>query len=83
MTFTIDVLFEYKDDDETALIWCQGMAIKFIMESQNKNAIARVRMNKECLREGCLLETREKLQKENEIPKITQMGFGKKTCIVN
>ncbi len=40
--FAIDMLFEYEDEDESTLMWCQGKVVDFIRESKEKHVVVKI-----------------------------------------
>jgi hypothetical protein len=40
--FAIDMLFEYKDDNGTTLMWCQGKVVDFIREVKDKHVFVKI-----------------------------------------
>ena len=40
--FVIDVLFEYEDDDESTLMWCQSKIDDFIREVKDKHVFVKI-----------------------------------------
>jgi len=61
--FKIDKLFEYKEEDEYVLQWCQGNVTKFISEKEEKHVIVEVKWNGDCLSENDPRSTREILMR--------------------
>jgi hypothetical protein len=43
--FVIDMLFEYKDDDGSTLMWCQGKIVDFIREVKDKHVFVKIEWN--------------------------------------
>ena len=61
--FKIDKLFEYKEEDEYVLQWCQGNVTKFISEKEEKHVTVEVKWNGDCLSENDPRSTREILMR--------------------
>ena len=40
--FSIDMLFEYENDDVTTLMWCQGKVVDFIREVNDKHVFVKI-----------------------------------------
>ncbi len=40
--FAIDMLFEYKDDNGSTLMWCQGKVVDFIRKSKGKHVVVKI-----------------------------------------
>ena len=43
--FSIDVLFEYEEDDGSTLMWCQGKVVDFIREVKDKHVFVKIEWN--------------------------------------
>ena len=43
--FVIDMLFEYKEDDGSTLMWCQGKIVDFIREVKDKHVFVKIEWN--------------------------------------
>ena len=52
------MLFEYEDDDGSALVWCQGRVVAFIKESIDKHVYVKIEWRDKCVRDGDLKITR-------------------------
>ncbi len=50
--FAIDMLLEYKDNDGSTLMWCQGKVVDFIRESEDKHVFVKIEWNDKCVRDG-------------------------------
>jgi hypothetical protein len=61
--FAIDMLFEYEDDDGSALLWCQGRVVAFIKGSIDKHVYVKIEWSDICVRDGDLKISRNQLKK--------------------
>jgi hypothetical protein len=50
--FANDMLFEYKDDDGTTLMWCQGKVVDFIREVHDKHVFVKIEWCDKYVRDG-------------------------------
>jgi hypothetical protein len=40
--FSIDMLFEYEEDDGSTLMWCQGKVVDFIREVEDRHVFVKI-----------------------------------------
>jgi len=60
--FSIDMLFEYEDDDGSTLVWGQGRVVAFIKESIDKHVYVKIESSDKYVRDGDLKITRNQLK---------------------
>jgi hypothetical protein len=46
------MLFEYKDDNGSTLMWCQGTVVDFIKESKEKHVVVKIEWSDKCVKDG-------------------------------
>jgi hypothetical protein len=66
--FAIDMLFEYKDDDGTTLMWCQGKVVDFIREVKDKHVFVKIEWCDKYVRDGDSKVTKNQLKKAKWSP---------------
>jgi hypothetical protein len=59
--FVIDMLFEYKDDDESTLMWCQSKIVDFI-GVKDKHVFLKIEWNDKNVRDGDSKVTKNQLK---------------------
>ena len=72
--FVIDVLFEYEDDDESTLMWCQSKIVDFIREVKDKHVFVKIEWNDEYMRDGDSKVTKNELKMTKWNPKTPVGG---------
>jgi hypothetical protein len=63
--FPIDMLFEYKDDDGSTLMWCQGKVVDFIRELEDKHVFVMIEWSEKYVRDGDPKATKKQLKTTN------------------
>ena len=77
--FAIDMLFEYKDDDGSTLLWCQGKVVDFIREVKDKHVFVKIEWCDKYVRDGDSKVTKNQLKKMKWNPN----RLGERTYIIN
>ena len=72
-SFKIDVLFNYTDDSESVLEWCQGTVINIVSENDSY-IVLKVKWNDECLRDDKSQTANKKLKIHLWNPKSHKKG---------
>ena len=72
--FVIDMLFEYKDDDESMLMWCQSKIVDFIREVKDKHVFVKIEWNDKYMRDGDSKVTKNQLKMTKWNPKTPVGG---------
>ena len=73
--FVIDVLFEYEDDDESTLMWCQSKIVDFIREVKDKHVFVKIEWDDKYVRDGDSNKvTKNQLKKTKWNPNIPVGG---------
>ena len=72
--FVIDMLFEYKDDDESMLMWCQSKIVDFIREVKDKHVFVKIEWNDKYMRDGDSKDTKNELKMTKWNPKTPVGG---------
>ncbi len=72
--FAIDMLFEYKDDDGSTLVWCQDKVLDFIRESKDKHVLVKIEWSDKCVRDGDTKITNNQLKKTEWNPNLPIHG---------
>ena len=62
--FAIDMLFEYKDNDGSTLMWYQGKVVDFIREVKDKHVFVKIEWCDEYVRDGVLSQWWSLLRRE-------------------
>ncbi len=62
--FAIDMLFEYKDDDGSTLMQCQGKVVDFSREVKNKDVFVKIKWCDKYVRDGDSKVTKNQLKKD-------------------
>jgi hypothetical protein len=68
--FAIDMLFEYKDDEESTLMWCQGKVVDFIRESKEKHVVVKIEWSDKCVKDGDPKIAKNQLKKTKWNPNV-------------
>ncbi len=76
------MLFEYKENNESILMWCQGKVADFIRESKNKHVFVKIEWSDKCVKDGDLKITKKQLKKTNGIQIYQLVGLGKRIDII-
>jgi len=72
--FVIDMLFEYEDDDESTLMWCQSKIVDFIREVKDKHVFVKIEWNDKYMRDGDSKVTKNELKMTKWNPKTPVGG---------
>jgi len=64
------MLFEYEDNDESMLVWCQGRVAASIKESIDKHLYVKIEWSDKCVRDGDLKIMRNQLKKMKWNPNV-------------
>ena len=68
------MLFEYKDDDESTLMWCQNKIVDFIRKVKDKHDFVKIEWNDKYVRDGDSKVTKNQLKKTKWNPKTPVGG---------
>jgi hypothetical protein len=71
--FAIDMLLEYKDDDGSLLMWCQGKVEDFIRESKEKHVVVKIEWSDKCVKDGDPKITKKTTEKDKMESKCTNL----------
>jgi hypothetical protein len=61
--FAIYMLFEYKDNNGSTLMWCQDKVVDFIRESEDKHVFVKIEWSDKFMRDGDSKVTKNQLKK--------------------
>ena len=72
--FALDMLFEYKDDNGSSLVWCQGKVLDFIRGLKDKYVLVKIEWSDKCVRDGDTKITKKQLKKTKWDPNLPVGG---------
>ncbi len=68
--FATDMLFEYEDEEESTLMWCQGKVGDFIRDSNEKHVVVKIEWSDKCVKDGDQKITKNQLKKTKWNPNV-------------
>ena len=68
------MLFEYKDDNGSSLVWCQGKVLDFIRGLKDKYVLVKIEWSDKCVRDGDTKITKKQLKKTKWDPNLPVGG---------
>jgi hypothetical protein len=75
--FAIDMLFEYKDEDGSTMMWCQGKVVDFVRESKEKHVVVKIEWSDMCVKDGDQKITKKQLKRQNGIKCTNWRGLAR------